>query len=578
VDTSGPITSEASPPPPAQVILAFWNTMPAYSPAQAMRRWDGAHTGPAGARHGLYNLLRTARGADIPLVLLDLTNPFSLSAVDYAGGLALIQEMSKEGMLILPEVGPSPTSQQVSNPEIINRSINASHAAAQKFNLETSHFLYAPLSSALPGRYEVLFLHKVHDQSNPGLRQATVGSWRGLKVIPLPGQDNQTQVSLDGPTQETRRSLVETALSPENINHMDSRHFLILGGSLPESYWGDPRAATAAFTYFKRHPWIKVLGTHDLKSIQAGRPYTPPMDLQDTVSNINESMLTRLHQAPDNPITEAAWYYALSLHAPVYPYQSLIETLREHYSGQLGILLFAAGWVENPQPRSDCSLDLDHDHQLECILASENVLTIFNLETGDLIWVFIRYGHQIHQVIGPTSQLVLGQSDQSSWNLDLWGRADPDVISGITRTNLARTNAMSLDENTITFTYQNGFRTYIIQPDGFSVISHSTDLIQLHVPLIFDPWERFSPNWGDGYQGARTDTGYFWQNSTNDKVILISTNPLTINSFIDTREHMGRKENPNFDYLPGHYLPFPLSLVEISGRGEVELRIRLESP
>jgi len=75
VDQLAPFHSNDTPPKPAQVLLAFWNSLPANTPAQALRRWDGAHTGPLGGRHGLYNLLRSAHSHKIPLALLDLNPP-----------------------------------------------------------------------------------------------------------------------------------------------------------------------------------------------------------------------------------------------------------------------------------------------------------------------------------------------------------------------------------------------------------------------------------------------------------------------------------------------------------------------
>jgi hypothetical protein len=78
----GPVPSDAPQPGRARLLLEFWNTLPADSPAQALRRWDGAHTGPLGQRHGLRPLLLAAEGSQIPLVLLDLTQPSALSALD----------------------------------------------------------------------------------------------------------------------------------------------------------------------------------------------------------------------------------------------------------------------------------------------------------------------------------------------------------------------------------------------------------------------------------------------------------------------------------------------------------------
>ena len=52
-DISPLIYSNSSLPTPAYLLLAFWDTLPASTPIQLLRRWDGAHTGPYGQRHGL---------------------------------------------------------------------------------------------------------------------------------------------------------------------------------------------------------------------------------------------------------------------------------------------------------------------------------------------------------------------------------------------------------------------------------------------------------------------------------------------------------------------------------------------
>ena len=55
-DQLGPLDAWGPPPQPADALLVFWDTYPAYTPALALRRWDGAHTGPLGGRHGLVKL------------------------------------------------------------------------------------------------------------------------------------------------------------------------------------------------------------------------------------------------------------------------------------------------------------------------------------------------------------------------------------------------------------------------------------------------------------------------------------------------------------------------------------------
>lgn len=101
-DRLPPIRLQASPPAPAQVVLAFWNVLPAKTPLQALRSWDGAHTGPLGGRHGLANLLRAARDAGAPLLLRELSQPAALSALDALGGLPLARAMAASGLLADP--------------------------------------------------------------------------------------------------------------------------------------------------------------------------------------------------------------------------------------------------------------------------------------------------------------------------------------------------------------------------------------------------------------------------------------------------------------------------------------------
>ncbi len=104
-DQLDPIDLGMTPPAPARYLLAFWNTFPAYTPLTALRRWDGAHTGPLGGRHGLWNLLRTARSAASPLILLDMNYPAALSALEFAGELELIKELQAERLLNSPADG-----------------------------------------------------------------------------------------------------------------------------------------------------------------------------------------------------------------------------------------------------------------------------------------------------------------------------------------------------------------------------------------------------------------------------------------------------------------------------------------
>jgi len=116
-DYVGPLGFQDPPPLPAPVLFSFWNSMPAFTPSQALRKWDGAHTGPMGGRHGLFNLLRTARSSGIHLVLLDTTAPAALSALDFFHGLDLVRSMQGDGLLTLPIALPDEDYSPIGFPE-----------------------------------------------------------------------------------------------------------------------------------------------------------------------------------------------------------------------------------------------------------------------------------------------------------------------------------------------------------------------------------------------------------------------------------------------------------------------------
>ncbi|MEN6410087.1 MAG: hypothetical protein ABFD44_10305, partial [Anaerolineaceae bacterium] len=82
LSSAGPLLSTDAVRSSAPVLLAFWNTLPGATPAQALRRWDGAHTGPLGQRHGLKQIITASSQTHTPVALLDLKTPAALSALD----------------------------------------------------------------------------------------------------------------------------------------------------------------------------------------------------------------------------------------------------------------------------------------------------------------------------------------------------------------------------------------------------------------------------------------------------------------------------------------------------------------
>ena len=189
------IRSDGQPPAhQASLLVAFRDAFPAATPAQALRRWAGAHTGPLGDRHGLKYVLDGARQSHIPVVLLDLKDPASLAALDFMGNLQAIQDLSGRGLLILPDVAIGEPAQTA---------LDLNRATVAGFGLPKSPFVYAGSSSQarIPG-FRAQFV-----QLTDGNHVAISG---GTRLIPLPF-NSPMEATADGPSLEVRRILIDAA-------------------------------------------------------------------------------------------------------------------------------------------------------------------------------------------------------------------------------------------------------------------------------------------------------------------------------------------------------------------------------
>jgi hypothetical protein len=83
------------------------------------------------------------------------------------------------------------------------------------------------------------------------------------------------------------------------------------------------------------------------------------------------------------------------------------------------------------------------------------------------------------------------------------------------------------------------------------------------LPLVLDPWTRYSNDWGDKYINQITSNGIIWKIDSGKFIEIHSNNQITIIPFNATHSALAKPEDPNFDYGFGHYLPFPIALLEI---------------
>ena len=540
------VRSDGKPPAErAPLLLAFWDTFPATTPTQTLRRWAGAHTGPLGDRHGLKYILDGVKQTGIPVALLDLKNPASLAALNFLGNLQEIQDMYAGGLLILPDVAYGEPTQTA---------LGFSRAADSAFLLPSSPFLYETSSdqAALSG-YAARF------QQLPDSHHVTLSG--GIRLIPVPSL-NAVEAGADGPSMEVRRALIAAATS------VDPTDLVVLGGSLPASTWGDANMAGPTFAWIAAHPWIQPLTGQELLTFPA-----QPQEVATPPAPARTAWLGALQAAPENAITQSAWqtYFTLTSATP----DALLQSLRSAYLGQVGELLAAANWANKPAARADCTQDLNGDGQAECILANQGFFAVLETAGARLTQFFALTATGPHQLVGPSFQFAVGLSDPSEWHPERGEAADPNGIPGAF-TDASDTWIIytpSVGAGGITFTSPDGSRskTYRLIGNGIQVDYQGQGPVSTRIPLAVDPQAFYGGP--THFHAALGPASWTWGLSGGSSVEVSTNAALSAQGFISAIPYLSLLEDPNLDYPQGDYLPFPLSVVTIQADGNFSVQI-----
>jgi hypothetical protein len=295
-----------------------------------------------------------------------------------------------------------------------------------------------------------------------------------------------------------------------------------------------------------------------------------------------------LSAAPLNSLSQAALQAYAALYTSVYPSSVDVPELRANYSGQVWSLLEAAEWAESPASLSTCQADPDRDGKPECILASEQAYAQFEINDGSLSFLFARDSGdalaesqqaEVHQLVAPSSQFITGLSDPAGWELQSGLRADPSVIPGA-YSGPGTDFEVQIALQELRFTRRSGEyqKSYRLTGRGISLRAHQPPGgtgEPLKIPLALDPWLRFSPGWADRYSSRSTGSSYEWEASSQATIRLTTTSSFTAHDFRETRLFFGSEEDPNLDYPAGHFLPFPLALLEVENQGDFQVSISL---
>lgn len=580
IDRTAIARLNAPPPPKLSILFATWNVFPAITPAQALRRWDGAHTGPLGERHGLRHLLSASRRSETPLLLLDILTPASLSALDYIEAASALTNLA-EARLIFTTHTVLPALTGLHPPEAVEHLLKESRKTAGLFSIPMNSAVYTPAPLPLhylPDEIRVMIFpdHSAEPVILPELMITRMGGRLLVQVPPALGE----QAQRGGPAIDLRRALAQVT-----GNQLQNRSVYLLGGDLPQTLWGDPNAAYDTLAYLRARPWINFLSLTDLMhGMFSGNPVQPG------IFEIPQPDVSTAHI----PTSDLAWQTYQALNGIVAYTHPNLETLHSSFYWWIDVLNHVDLWAHAPGPSMMCEPNPGLPRHHLCYLASEQVYTIFDISaegpSAGLMALFSRTvcspkdtycGYT--QIVGPTFQLAAGLSDPTTWNFaaGLW--SDPQSIPGAFGQPAVSDQLLELSwiENGLTI-HGDVDLTVQLLPDGIRVSVRNPQGSSAHtpyhnqIPLILAPQTRFAPDWRQKYAST---SGSGWLNwyIVGGPAVYIETNAtIELFSFNDSPAPFTHPERPDLEYPPGHFYPFPLAVVELTSTSDFDLRIRID--
>jgi hypothetical protein len=249
-----------------------------------------------------------------------------------------------------------------------------------------------------------------------------------------------------------------------------------------------------------------------------------------------------------------------------YPIDEDLEKLKTHYQNLTQpVLDFVENWQGSPI--STCDSDIDKDGQLECILADETYLAILDPRGARLTYLFAREGESLHQLIGPSWQVAVGLSNPSTWDHSAGEAADLGAYPGAFADveNPFKPYDPVIEGSTLTFTSLDGTRTktFKLTETGVEVEYQTQEPVTAQIPLLVDPNSRFTLGWAEKYTKKNTPDGVVWGLEDEPMVRIQSEGPITMRAFNESLSLLATPEDPDFDYPPGHYIPFPMAIAEV---------------
>jgi hypothetical protein len=600
-DLIGPVLSDVREKREARLLLIFWDVFRGETPALALRSWNGAHSGPAGERFGLVHLLDAASRHSIPINLLGINSPGSLAGLEFLGKLDRIDRMLEGDLINLPATLPDDYSLGSQPAAITQRVMDGREGIAKAYGIPHAEWLALDSLSLsaedLQHAARLGYRGIVAPVKNaaPGEPSEWATQDEGVIVLARPRTDTDLSMGNEGGLSiSLRRALIEAALSP------GGRNLAVLGGSLPETFWGDPQQVQNAFAWIAAHPWIRAIRLDELTRGSlpvlhyprdlGGYSNAPEVKLAEALSSdgsrqpsyLDKMALDLYARASSRrgclPESDLRWddAWAACAREPVED----LNALRQSALADAWLFHYAAEWgheaacgTGNENGRSEWA-DPDYDGQIEAVLWNETFLAVFDPLGGRLSALFACIpGYGVTTIIAPRASKVIGASDPSQWDLEQDGipeRSDP-MLAGAYLSSDAIDRMFGLRLI--------GSRVQIVHPEGdFRILfSLSGNSIQadfnlstairprLELGLLIAPELLEQPGFGSAYRLSQ-------QSGTvrilvDEKAALHASLPgatWDVISSFDSPAPSLEAEDPNLELPPGHFLPLPFIVLRTS--------------
>ncbi len=573
IEVTDSLTLSDLSPAQAPLLLVFWDTLDARTPAALLRSWDGAHAGPNGTRHGLKHLLAQAASAQVPLALADLKTPQTLQAIDLLGQIPTLAALAQSGTLEL-------TDGSKTTPYAAAYALAQSQKLTESYGLPPANAAFSPL---LSGDDTIAFAYL------PGASRLVVRRDAQL-LIPLPAHPYASNSVALGVDTSLLRRLLLASHSPDPYDGV------VAGGSLAATAWAD--ADSTDLSYLASLPWVKILSVPDLRAFPPApapaslcpdllctpRPFAlrptaetgQLLSAESTYAVLQSTLASQLQSLPPSTLTDAAWHAFQQAAQPTPSY--LRQRLQANYLPHLHFLIFAARWAEAPVSQQNCTQDFDQDGQGECVLSNAHWLLILDPQGARVLTAVHAESGRAQPIIALPSQFVVGNSDPMDWKFASGPLADPREIPGafFHPNEPFEVYTPSFSSETLTLSAPSG-RKFTATLNGTKVnfTLHRSDDGLARFPLPLAPAACAHAD----FPFQTQHTALHWNASPTQAFTLTrSAGQWSLSTSCDSTAYLAQPEDPSRENPPGHYLPFPLAVLEISYAHHIELQLTPDGP